>query len=999
LEDLKMRISRLALLVLCLVWLVGGTALADLKDGLVAYYQFEGDLTDASGSGHDAVPAAGGTATFVGGFLGQAVDTREEGVDCGTWDPSDEQTDALSGSCWVYWLGLDGAAANWQGILAKRSGWGAGITRWWIESWSQQATAGLTTHGDDGGGTVGSFTLIPDEWQHVAFGFDGTDASLYFNGEQVGSGPWSLSPDKDAHLTIGIVQAPSGNLFNGYIDEAAFWNRGLSDEELLAIYNDGQGVSLLGPSQTAGKPNPGNGATDVIRDLPLTWKPSSFAATHNVYMSPDLGAVSDGDPGVLVAESLDVNTFSPDGVLDFGQTYYWRVDEVNGAPDFTVFEGEIWSFTVEPVSYPIEAVTATASSTHAADMGPERTVGGFGLNAQDQHSVSGTEMWLSAMGDAQPWLQYEFDRAYKLHEMWVWNSNQVIESFIGLGAKDVAVETSLDGAAWTPVENVEPFAQAAGAPTYTANTLVDLGGAYAKFVRLTISSGWGALPQFGISEVRFFFIPTFPREPQPLDGTVLDGAEALLTWRSGREAASHQIYLGTDAQALPLVATTTENSYATGALDYGLTYYWSITEVNEAEAVTSYAGDTWSFGTPSFGTVDDFDQYDDDCMRIFFAWEDGLGHNGGTDIEGCDEPASGGNGGGSIVGNNQAPFAEKTIVNAGSFQSLPFNYDNAFGQSEATLSIAGEDWTASGVQTLALAFRGTVGNTGQLYIKINNTKIAYDGDAGDIAVSSWQPWNIDLTGRAGLNNVTSLTIGVDGASAAGMLYIDDIRLYPVAGEMLTPVDPGNASLIAHYAFEGNSEDSSGNGYHGVENGTVTYEAGVIGQALNLDGFASYVTVDSVGISGAAPRSIAGWAKANTDSMFDWTNVFGFTGPSSNGQHFDIQIVGDTSTTTSGFFGLHRHGWEMDITANDEEWHHLAATFDGSTVSLFGDGLLVNTDTVSNVDTPGPVHMGKRQDNDNAFEGLVDDVRIYDTALTPEEIAWIAGKRTPFHQGL
>ena len=993
-----MRTLRLLTLVLCVSCLMGGTALADLKDGLVAYYQFEGDLTDASGSGHDAQPAAGGTASFVGGFLGQAVDTREEGVDCGTWDPSDEQTDALSGSCWVYWLGLDGAAANWQGILAKRSGWGAGITRWWIESWSQQATAGLTTHGDDGGGTVGSFTLILDEWQHIAFGFDGTDAALYFNGEQVGSGPWSLSPDKDAHLTIGIVQAPSGNLFNGYIDEAAFWNRGLSEDEIMAIYNNGEGASLTGPSQIAGSPSPGNGAADIIRDLSLSWSPSTFAVTHEVYLSPDIEAVNAGDPGALVAEGLDVSAFALDSVLDFGQTYYWRVDEVNGAPDFTSFPGDTWSFTVEPLSYPIETVTVTASSAHGANMGPERTINGIGLNAQDQHSVDGTDMWLSAMGDAQPWLQYEFDQAYKLHEMWVWNSNQIIESFIGLGAKDVAVETSLDGVVWTAVENVEPLAQAEGSPTYTANTIVDLGGVYAQFVRLTISSGWGAMPQFGLSELRFFFIPNSPREPQPLDGTTLDRAKTLLTWRAGREAVSHQIYLGTDAQDLPLAATTSENSYTAGALDYGTTYYWSVTEVNEAETNSSYAGDTWSFTTPDFGIVDDFEQYNDDCTRIFFAWEDGLGHNGGADIDDCTVPASSGNGGGSIVGNDQAPFAERTIVNpGGSTQSLPFNYDNAFGLSETTRTLASQDWTASGVQTLALAFQGTAGNTGQLYIKINNAKIAYNGDAGDIAISTWQAWNIDLTALSGLENVTSLSIGVDGATAAGMLYIDDIRLYPLPGEMLTPIDPGNANLVAHYAFEGHTEDSSGNGYHGAEHGTPEYQAGVMGQALSLNGFASYISVNSVGISAAAPRSIAGWAKANTDDMFDWTNVFGFTGDSSNGQHFDIEIVGNTSSTSSGFFGLHRHGWERDITANDQEWHHLAATFDGSTVSLFGDGLLVGTDSVDNVNTPGPVHMGRRQDNDNYFEGLIDDVRIYDTALIPEEIAWIAGKRTPLHK--
>jgi membrane-bound lytic murein transglycosylase B len=44
-------------------------------------------------------------------------------------------------------------------------------------------------------------------------------------------------------------------------------------------------------------------------------------------------------------------------------------------------------------------------------------------------------------------------------------------------------------------------------------------------------------------------------------------------------------------------------------------------------------------------------------------------------------------------------------------------------------------------------------------------------------------------------------------------------------------------------------------------------------------------------------------------MADWTNVFGFTGPNTDGQHFDFEIVGGTSNTTAGYLGLHRHGWE------------------------------------------------------------------------------------------
>jgi len=463
--------------------------------------------------------------------------------------------------------------------------------------------------------------------------------------------------------------------------------------------------------------------------------------------------------------------------LDFDQTYYWRVDEVNRAPDNTVFKGEVWSFTVEPVSIPLETITVTASSSHADNLGPENTIGGVGLNELDQHSTDGTTMWLSGMGDPAPFIQYTFDKAYKLDQLLVWNSNQLIEAFVGLGAKDVLIEYSVDGTEWIILEHATLFNQATGPPDYMANTSIDFAGAMAQQVKITINAGYGMMPQYGISEVRFLYIPTFAREPHPVDGDITAAANVMLSWRAGREAASHQVNLGTDPENLDVIGTTTGTSYAANGLEYGMTYYWSITEVNEVEAVSSHAGDIWSFTTPDFGTVDSFDLYDNHCNRIFFAWEDGLGHDGGEGIDDCDVPPSNGNGGGSFVGNDQAPYAERGIVHSGS-QSMPLEYDNAFGQSEAILTLDAQDWTASGVQTLSLQFHGQPGNSGQLYVKINNTEVVYSGDGADLTQEQWQQWDIDLTSISGLQDVKTLTIGVGGASATGMLYIDSIRLHP-----------------------------------------------------------------------------------------------------------------------------------------------------------------------------------------------------------------------------
>ncbi|MHC4632984.1 MAG: hypothetical protein ACYS9C_17195, partial [Planctomycetota bacterium] len=104
----------------------------------------------------------------------------------------------------------------------------------------------------------------------------------------------------------------------------------------------------------------------------------------------------------------------------------------------------------------------------------------------------------------------------------------------------------------------------------------------------------------------------------------------------------------------------------------------------------------------------------------------------------------------------------------------------ASSEAERTFAI-GQNWTQAGAATLVLYFHGAEGNTGQLYVKINDSKVAYDGDVGDIAKAEWKQWNIELAPLgAGVQNVTKLVIGIDGNGAGGTLYFDDIRLYRLA---------------------------------------------------------------------------------------------------------------------------------------------------------------------------------------------------------------------------
>ena len=244
-------------------------------------------------------------------------------------------------------------------------------------------------------------------------------------------------------------------------------------------------------------------------DAAVAWTPGKFAATHDVYLGTSFADVNNGSrtnpAGVLASQGQTDAQYDPDGLLEYGQTYYWRIDEVNGAPDNTVFKGSVWSFTVEPYSYPLAGVKATASS-YQPSMGPEKTVDGSGMTG-DLHGTESTTMWMST-GVLPNWIQYEFDAVYKLDKLLVWNSNQVIEAFIGFGAKDVTVEYSVDGATWTTLADVPQFVKGTGSTGYAANNTVNFGGVAAKYVKLTINKNWSAVAtQTGLAEVRFFYVP------------------------------------------------------------------------------------------------------------------------------------------------------------------------------------------------------------------------------------------------------------------------------------------------------------------------------------------------------------------------------------------------------------------------------------------------------------------------------------------------------------
>jgi hypothetical protein len=491
-----------------------------------------------------------------------------------------------------------------------------------------------------------------------------------------------------------------------------------------------------------------------------------------------------GDPQFADAANGDYHLNAGSPGEDAGQTLALVPDDFTGAVrpvgpayDIGAIEGQA---PPEPLSSTVQSVVATASSSRNADSGPGKTVDGSGLNASDQHDTRIANMWASAAGQQPPvWIQYEFDKVYKLDQMWVWNSNNDLELLVGLGVKTATIEYSTDGATWTALANVPEFAQAPGTADYTHDTTVDFGGAAARFVRMTCTSSWGGGGQYSLSEVRFFYIPVWARDPKPATGATGVPIDTTLSWKAGRQAASHEIHLGTDMQAVTdstaPVATVSQAAYAPANLQLDMTYYWKVVEVNQAESPIAWDSEVWSFSMSQYLLVDDFESYTDASPnRVFQTWIDGAGFSPDEFFPN----GNNGNGTGSLVGYDPAagPIMERKIMHGGR-QSMPLSYD---GLSEITRTFEpAQDWTRGGIKTLVLFFQGESTNvSGGLYVKINGVKVPYSGNADDLMLPEWTQSSIDLPSSAGLAAVTTLTIGV--SAGQGTLYIDDIRLYPVA---------------------------------------------------------------------------------------------------------------------------------------------------------------------------------------------------------------------------
>ncbi|MCH8120622.1 MAG: LamG domain-containing protein, partial [Planctomycetes bacterium] len=344
----------------------------DIAEGLVGYWPLDeggGTTTaDASGNGNDGTFVD--APVWVSGKFGSALDFdgSNDAVDCGNQPILDFGTGDWTVSAWIK---VATTPSDDVTIYGKGGDHGGGI-RYQLMLDSSNDIHPVVDDDSSKYDPRGDIPIIDGQWHHIVMmRRDGTQFRVYVDGvEDVGvtnhgestlPANYDLSGTSQHNAYIGAItdnRDSTGNtlekLFLGLIDDVAVWNRALTPEEISYLWNNGAGnpVDVSDPGQ-ASDPSLDDGAEDVPRDVVLSWTQGDFAAPtngHKVYFGQSFNDVNDATGGV----AQDANSYTPAQRLDFGTTYYWRVDEVNAPPTSQIeFKGEVWSFTTEPVAYPI----------------------------------------------------------------------------------------------------------------------------------------------------------------------------------------------------------------------------------------------------------------------------------------------------------------------------------------------------------------------------------------------------------------------------------------------------------------------------------------------------------------------------------------------------------------------------------------------------------------------------------------------------------------------
>ncbi|MEK7144567.1 MAG: LamG domain-containing protein, partial [Patescibacteria group bacterium] len=170
-------------------------------------------------------------------------------------------------------------------------------------------------------------------------------------------------------------------------------------------------------------------------------------------------------------------------------------------------------------------------------------------------------------------------------------------------------------------------------------------------------------------------------------------------------------------------------------------------------------------------------------------------------------------------------------------------------------------------------------------------------------------------------------------------------------------------------------------------------AGKLGKALKFDGIGNYIDAEVANFpAGASSRTVALWVKRSTSANFTENDYLFRYGNPASAQGFGL--YSNIGATTFTFYG-NAYDFDTGITLGDTNWHQIILTFDGTNLRAYKDGVLISTTDRSGLNTVLSTYkfrVGAGLSPSQYFNGLIDDVRIYNRALTYAEIQQLYNSR-------
>lgn len=227
----------------------------------------------------------------------------------------------------------------------------------------------------------------------------------------------------------------------------------------------------------------------------------------------------------------------------------------------------------------------------------------------------------------------------------------------------------------------------------------------------------------------------------------------------------------------------------------------------------------------------------------------------------------------------------------------------------------------------------------------------------------------------------------------------DRSLNTSATSVQVSATPGcGPTLMAHYTFDGNTSDSSGNANTATTTGSPTFVAGKYGSALSLNGSSQYAMASAGIMASVTNFTIAAWV--NWAGGNAWQRIFDF---GNNTTQYMFLTPGSGSGTLRFAISTNGNapGAEQILETSPlptGQWEHVAVTRNGNTARLYTNGFLAASGTVTIAPAtfnPALNNLGMSQyPADPFFNGNLDDVYIYNYALSATEIARLTANQPP-----